>query len=83
MHTYVTQADCLSVASPAERKRLDSGMIDVYLYHALAQRFAERNGLVLGGYLGQQKGRGPCWDASPAPIIELPTNEEESENEPD
>jgi hypothetical protein len=82
MHTYVTQADCLSVASPAERKRR-GWIIDTFLYRALAQRFAERNGLVLGEYLGEQKGRGLCWDASPAPIIELPTYEEEPQNEPD
>lgn len=80
MHTYVTQADCRSVASAAEAKRL-GWIADFHLYRALAQRFAERNGLVLGPYLGDQK-KGFTWDATPAPVITLPAGpENETEEE--
>ena len=47
----VTEADCQSVATPDEKKRLDM-ILDIFLYKTLAQRWCTANKYRLDGYLG-------------------------------
>ena len=54
----VTITDCLSVATKAEKDRLDN-ILDFNLMKTLVKRWCVANGYKLGGYLGHDK-----WDAT-------------------
>lgn len=54
----VTRDDCVSVATPDDKARLDV-ISDFYLLKALALRWCSANGYKLGGYLGNW-----CWDGT-------------------
>ena len=57
MYYKITEKDCLSVATPAEKIRL-AKISDFAIFESLAQKWAHKNGYTLGHYNGHWS-----WDA--------------------
>jgi hypothetical protein len=76
----VTEADCKSVATASELKRL-GWTTDTVLYRALAQRYCERNGLILWEFVGHQHGKGKVYHATKFQSVVLPDDTEEADSE--
>ena len=63
MYHKITQDDCMSVATDAEKRRL-MFITPMDLMLELANRWCDKNGYKLCGYLGRSNKDGMCWDAT-------------------